>query len=218
MFGLTDKRSKIARLDPLSPAADSFRGLRNMLGSLVGTTEGKVFTVVSSASSEGKTTVAVHLAAACAQSGRKVLLIDGSLRQPALDRIFALANDKGLSSLLDDRADCLADMVQQAGMAQLSVLTAGPASVTSADALDTVRMAQLLAQAAADYDLVLIDTPALLSFADGAAIAKRSDGVLWVVHAGISRKVQALGTKKLLQQMNVPIIGCVLNRMAQAAR
>lgn len=218
MFGLTAKRSKIARLNPSSHAADAFRRLRNLLGSPIGSSKGHVLAVVSSVPAEGKTTVAVNLAVVCAQAGRNVLLIDGSLRQPALDRVFALSNHSGLSGLLQQQAASLADTVQPTGIAHLSVLTAGPSSIIAADALDSVQMETLLAQAAAEYDFVLIDSPALLSFADAAAIAKKSDGVLWVVHTGISRKTRALEAKRLLQQLNVPVVGCVLNRTARAAR
>jgi capsular exopolysaccharide synthesis family protein len=218
MFGLTAKRNITAELHPTSPAADAFRRLRNRMGNLIGGPEGKVIAIVSTSPSEGKTTVAVHLAVACAQTGRKVLLIDGNLRQPALDHIFGLSNLTGLSHLLDQQAEHLAETIQQAGKARLSVLTAGPASETTADALDSVRMENLLKLATAEYELVLIDTPALFSVADAAAIARKSNGVIWVVHAGISRKSAALETKKLLQQLNVPILGCVLNKSVRIMR
>ncbi|MBW5448382.1 polysaccharide biosynthesis tyrosine autokinase [Cohnella sp. CFH 77786] len=211
MSTLTAKRSLVTHLDPYSPISDTFRTLRNMVGSQTGGTDRKIVTVISAEPSEGKTTVAVNLAIAYAQAGKKVLLIDGNLRQPGLDQIFSVSNQTGLSNVLLHTAS-LGDCVKDAGIPLLSVLTSGPAPAYAGDLLDSTAMESLLAQARADYDLVVIDSPALLALADAATLAMKSDGVLWVLHSRISRKAKALETKTLLQRLDVKIIGCVLNQ------
>jgi len=209
MSTLTAKRSMITHLDPNSPASDAFRTLRNMMGAQDAAWQ--VLTVISAAPSEGRTTVAANLALAYAQAGKKVLLIDGCTKQPALDRVFSLSNQTGMTSVLRQTAT-LGEAVQPAGLPLLSVLTAGPTPSLSDDLLDTAAMEALLKQAREDYDLILIDSPAMLALADAATLARKSDGVLWVLHTGISRKARALETKKLLQRLNVRVIGCVLNK------
>ena len=205
------KRGLITLLDPDSQAADAFRTLRNMAGDRPGDAPWKVLTVVSGAPSEGKTTVAANLAVANAQAGKQVLLIDGCLKQPALDRLFALSNRKGLTAVLHQAA-ALDEAVQPSGVPRLSVLTAGHPPPMTEDLLDSVRMENLLDRAKEGYDLVLIDSPALLALADAATLARKSDAVLWVLRAGVSRKAGALEVRKLLQRLNVPIAGCVLNK------
>jgi len=209
MSTLTAKRSTVALLDPHSQASDAFRTLRNMLGAA--DAPWQALTVISAEPSEGKTTVAANLAIAYAQTGKKVLLIDGCVKQPALDRVFSLSNLTGLTTVLLHGAS-LSEAVQPAGLPMLSVLTAGPAPAYAEDVLDSAEMNQLLAQAKERYDLILIDSPALLALADAATLAKKSDGILWVLHTGIARKARALEAKKLLQRLNISIIGCVLNK------
>ena len=211
MSTLTAKRSLVTHLDPYSQVSDTFRSLRNMIETSAGGAPLKVIAVVSADPAEGKTTIAVNLAIACAQAGKRVLLIDGNLRHPALDQVFSVSNQAGLSSLLLHSAS-LADTVKDVGIPQLSLLTAGPAPVFGSDPLDSAAMDDLLRQAKAEYDVVILDSPALLALADALAIARKSDGVLWVLHSKISRKVKALEAKKLLQRLDVKIIGCVLNK------
>lgn len=211
MSTLTAKRGMITHLDPNSQASDAFRTLRNMMGAQDGAWQ--VLTVVSAAPSEGRTTVAANLALAYAQAGKKVLLVDGCTKQPALDRVFSLSNLRGLTSVLRQTATLGESVQPAAGLPMLSVLTAGPTPSSLADdLLDTAGMEALLKQAKEQFDLILIDSPAMLALADAATLARKSDGVLWVLHAGISRKARALEMKKLLQRLNVRIIGCVLNK------
>ncbi len=210
MSTLTAKRSMITHLDPNSQASDAFRTLRNMMGAQDDAWQ--VLTVISAAPSEGRTTVAANLALAYAQTGKKVLLIDGCTKQPALDRVFSLSNLRGLTNVLRQTAT-LGEAVQPAaGLPTLSVLTAGPTPSLTDDLLDTAAMESLLTQAKEQFDLILIDSPAMLALADAATLSRKSDGVLWVLHTGISRKAKALEMKKLLQRLNVRIIGCVLNK------
>lgn len=210
MSTLTAKRSIITNLDPNSRAADAFRTLRNIVDAQ---DEGwRVLTIVSAAPSEGRTTVAAHLAQAFAQAGKKVLLIDGCTKQPALDRVFSLSNLNGLTNVLRAAATLEEAAQPVVGFPLLSVLTAGSATSQTDDLLDTEAMAVLLKEAKERYDLVLIDSPAMLALADAATLARKSDGVLWVLHTGLSRKVGALEMKKLLQRLNVRIVGCVLNK------
>ncbi|WP_123041931.1 CpsD/CapB family tyrosine-protein kinase [Cohnella candidum] len=211
MSTLTAKRSLVTHLDPYSQVSDTFRSLRNMIATSAGEKDRKIIAVTSAEPSEGKTTVAVNLAIASAQTGKKVLLIDANLRQPGLHQTFSVSNHNGLSSVLLQSAG-LAESVKDVGIPLLTVLTSGPAPVLSGDPLDSSAMDALLKQARAEYDLVIIDSPALLALADASTVAMKSDGVLWVLHSGISRKAKALEAKKLLARLDAKVIGCVLNK------
>ncbi|MBB6671724.1 CpsD/CapB family tyrosine-protein kinase [Cohnella nanjingensis] len=206
---LTAKRSLITHLLPYSQVADQFRTLRNLVESAPGG-RAKVIAVTSAEPQAGKTTTAVNLAIACAQGGRAALLIDGSLRRPALQDIFSEPNHLGLSSVLQ-RAASLTEAIRDVGIPNLSVLTSGPPLAKYSDPLESERMTELLAQAKARFDIVIVDTPALLAATDATTLAAKSDGILWVVHGPSSKRASELEAKKLVERMSVKVIGCVLN-------
>jgi capsular exopolysaccharide synthesis family protein len=109
-----------------------------------------------------------------------VLVIDAALRQPALHEAFQLPNDVGLSDVLQDRLP-LQTAIQQYGSSDLFVLPSGPSSRNPAGLLGSRRMTALLEQVAGQFDLVLIDSPALLAVAEGSLLAAAADAVLLVV-------------------------------------
>jgi capsular exopolysaccharide synthesis family protein len=146
-----------------------------------------------------------------------VLLIDGNAYRPSLHQIFSVSNDTGLSNVLFHSSD-LEDTVKDVGIRNLSVLTSGPFLSVSSNPLDSDLLASLLARARDQYDIVIIDSPALLSLTDTSVLAVQSDGVLLVIHSEITRRDKAVKAKKLLEQLNVPLIGCVLNHAKSGAK
>jgi capsular exopolysaccharide synthesis family protein len=204
----TVKRSLITHLDPLCPASNTYRTLRNMIEHSPGSQERKVILVTSAEPLEGKTTTAVNLSIAYAHSNRKVLLIDGNPYRPSLHLVFSTSNDIGLSRI-QPHSFSLEEAVKDVGIRNLSVLTSGP--FLSYNPLDADLITALLQKARETYDIIIIDSPALLALTDTSILVVNSDGVLLVVHSGISRRDKALQAKKLLDRLHVPIVGCVLN-------
>lgn len=169
-----------ALLTPGAPGFEPFRVLRTKLRALG---ETRCLGVVSATAREGTSAVALGLATALAQEReRRVLLIEASLRAPALGRILGLAEERGLSEWLEEGGErpVPARRVEPLGF---SLLAAGAAAPQSAELLGGDAMGLLVAQARQSFDFVLLDCPPLDSVADSVVLQDMLDGFLLVVRA-----------------------------------
>lgn len=198
--------------DPPSFAAEQYRGLAvqveeniNPLG-----TWGYALTVTSAEEGAGKTLTALNLALTLTRGEeRRVLLLEGDLWRPQLHTYFRLdrTENPGLQQVLERRVP-LGEAVISLEDSSLDLLLAG-ASGVSGDLMSGRRMSEVLTEARAAYEIVVIDSPPLTLLASARSLAARSDGVVLVVRAGQSKKkdiekaLGALGPEKLL--------GAVLN-------
>src|SRR6185295_8896979 len=144
--------------DNTSPISEAARGIRTNLAFMSPDRPYRSFLITSASPSEGKTTVACWLATAMAQAGQRVLLVDCDLRRPRLHRIFDLVNDRGVTSVLVDRPAFKA-AVHETRVPGLSVLLSGPASPNPSESLQSKSFENLLADALASYDQVVLDSP-----------------------------------------------------------
>jgi capsular exopolysaccharide synthesis family protein len=171
-----------------SPRAESFRSLRTNLRLLHDVDAPQCLVVTSASPKDGRTSVAVNLAIAVAQSHRRVLLIDADLRHPAVASRLGLVADTGLSDVLADTAQ-VEDVVRSMSTenwrdsALLDVLPSGLRVPDPSDLLARPMMTDLLDEARKRYDLVIIDTPPLLPVTDAALLAAQSDQTVLVVNA-----------------------------------
>lgn len=168
--------------------------------------------ITSSAPSEGKSTTAVHLALAHAQQGRRTLLVDGDLRRPSIHRRFDIPSLVGLSNVLTNGTPWRSVLVHKDEVPTLDILPVGPPSRRASDLVGT-KLAEILEEACAEYDLVVLDSPPLLGFPEPLQMAAAVDGVLIVAVAGrTNRKAlrSAIGT---LNRLRTNIVGVVLNEV-----
>jgi succinoglycan biosynthesis transport protein ExoP len=175
----------------------------------------KVLVVTSGALHEGKSTVIGNLGLMAAQIGQRVVLLDGDLRNPRLHQIYRVPNEKGLSDLLlepDQLADgVLARSIQQTEVPGLSLIPSGPVTDRVATMLHSQRLAEIVAQLRSEFDLVLIDTPPVLPFADARIFGKVADAVILVVRAGRTTFELALAAKARFVEDGLPVFGTILN-------
>jgi polysaccharide biosynthesis transport protein len=175
----------------------------------------KVLVVTSGALHEGKSTVIGNLGLMAAQIGQRVVLVDGDLRNPRLHQIYRVPNEKGLSDLLleqDQLADgVLASSIQQTEVPGLSLIPSGPLTDSVATILHSQRLAEIVAQLRTEFDLVLIDTPPVLPFADARIFGKVADAVILVVRAGQTTFELALAAKARFVEDGLPVFGTILN-------
>lgn len=160
----------------------------------------------------GKTMTTANLAVSLAEGGRRVLLIDGDLRQPALPQLFGIAPALGLSNTLDEaeRADPR-DLIQGTPFSGVQILPSGAANDNAAKLLHSSRLSTVLEIVRSDFDFVLIDAPPLLGLADARIISKFTDGVILICRAGRTSVDDLQEARRLLVEDGTHIIGTILN-------
>jgi succinoglycan biosynthesis transport protein ExoP len=175
----------------------------------------RVLVVTSGALHEGKSTVIGNIGLMAANIGRRVVMIDGDLRNPRLHQIYRAPNEKGLSDLLLKRnplaEDDLADSIWQTEVPGLTLLPSGKLTDSVATMLHSERLAEIVTQLRAEFDLVLIDTPPVLPFADARIFGKLADAVILVVRAGQTTRDLALAAKARFIEDGLPVFGTILN-------
>ncbi|WP_176450130.1 polysaccharide biosynthesis tyrosine autokinase [Geodermatophilus saharensis] len=198
--------------DSFSPgrAAEDYRLLRTNLQFLQVDEPPKVIMITSPAPGEGKTTAAVNLGLALADSGRRVTVIEADLRRPKVTRYLGLVSGVGLTNVLAGTAD-VEDVVQQYGDSGLSVIGAGPLPPNPGELLASTQMAALLEKLRGDNDFVLIDTPPVLPVADSVGLAVLVDGVLVSVRYGRTLKEHARQVGVTLERVGATVLGLILN-------
>lgn len=164
--------------------------------------------VTSAARKDGKTVVAVNLAATLARTSGRVALIDGDMRQSGINRVLGLHLTVGLADYLEGRVE-LAAAFRIADPLGVYYLPSGLAPSNSVELLQSSRMDELMMQVAAAFDWVVFDSPPLNPFAEAQHLASVTDGVLLVVRSEATRK-EAL--KQSLTFVDAArVVGVVLN-------
>ena len=170
--------------------------------------------ITSATPREGKTTTSIHLAIAHSLQSRKTLLIDADLRRPGIHDRLSLPNLKGLSGVVSGEVEWRAAIQKSVAYPDLDVLTAGPASRRAADRLGTV-LEKLLTEAEKEYDLVVIDAPPLLGFAEPLQIAAVVDGVVVITMAAQTSRDAVASVLSNLKRIKTNVIGVVLNEVRE---
>ncbi len=170
--------------------------------------------ITSASPSEGKSTVAAHLAVAHAEQGHRTLLIDGDLRRPSLHKFFAITHDQGLSDVLVASLPWRDAVYTADTLPDLDVLPAGPPSRRAADLIGKM-LPHLLAEAALAYDLIILDAPPLLGFPEPLQMAANVDGVVVVTRAGQTSRKAVSSVLTTLTRLRAKVVGLVLNEVSK---
>jgi capsular exopolysaccharide synthesis family protein len=166
------------------------------------------FLITSAGPKEGKTMLSVNLAHVLAQYGHRVLLVDGNLRKPEVAKVLNLPEEEGLATALAQQVNPL-DFVVETGA--FSVLPAGSPPDNPVELLSSPAMSFALQQAQRKYDLVLVDGPPALGFAEVKALAKGVNGSILVVRSGATRLDAVKETNEQLEAAGIPVVAAVLN-------
>lgn len=202
----------ITDVSPKSSFSESYRTIRTAI--LLSSTElgSKAFIVSSPLPSEGKTTTIGNLAVAMAQAGKRVLLIDADLRKPRQHRIFKMRNLSGMTNYLTGSID-IKELIKTTNIHNLFVINAGPVPPNPAELLGSEKMAEFIQSVKKAFDIVLIDTPPVLSVTDPLVVGRNVDGVILVVWGGKTSREALKRAKERMDLTNVKTIGVILNRI-----
>lgn len=206
-------RKLVMITSPRSHVAEQFRTLRTNINFSSPDKDIQTIVVTSAAPSEGKSTTAANLAIVFAQEGKKVLLIDGDMRKPTVHYTFRTQNTPGLSSVLTRHCQLNA-AIKSTYVENLDLLTCGPIPPNPAELLASKSMDALLLKVKNIYDLVIFDSPPILSVADGQIIANKCEGTILVLKSGVTDKQKAVKAKETISLSNSKLIGVVLNNFA----
>jgi polysaccharide biosynthesis transport protein len=194
---------------------EGVRHLRGYLMLSVQSNEPRSVLVTSALPGEGKSTLALSLAMAHAEQGKRTLLIDADLRQPAIERLVRLDPDAGLAEVLAHRTHWSSAARSLPGRPNLSVLGSG-LPLPLALFLIGPQMPGILSQAIKEYDFIVLDSPPLLGCAETLELAAAAELAVLAVRSGETPLKSLATAVETLRRVNVNIAGIVLNESVTA--
>ncbi|MBW1997410.1 MAG: polysaccharide biosynthesis tyrosine autokinase [Deltaproteobacteria bacterium] len=214
---------------PKSMMAESFRALRTNVQFKFAEKRIKSVVVTSTSPQEGKTLVSTNLAITMAQAGVKTLLVGADMRKPVMGKVFGLENAPGLAEVIlgnhpwRDTVKSITDIIMgkmsldevmlTPGLDNLNIITSGNIPPNPAELMESRRFDIFLEEAKKEYDLIVFDSPPIVSTADASIVASKMDGVVLVYRVGAVSRVLLKRAKAQLEQIGCNLIGVVLNGM-----
>jgi capsular exopolysaccharide synthesis family protein len=212
---MTNQPDLITLTDPRGPAAEAYRTLRTNLTFAALDKPLQTLVVTTAAPDDEKAKVLANLAVTMAQSEQRTILVEADLRRPSLHKVFGVASEPGLTTMLVDESTLNAPPLQETGVANLWLLPSGPLPPNPSDLLGSQRMEQAIATLKSRADIVIFDAPPIVSVTDGVVLGTKVDGVLLITSAGRTRREHTERAKELLERVHIRIVGSVLNNAPQ---
>jgi succinoglycan biosynthesis transport protein ExoP len=206
------KPGQLMALDNRSMAAEAYRALRTSVLLSAAGSPPKTILVTSSQAGEGKTTTCVNTALSLAQLGCSVLIIDCDLRRPTTHKVLGVSHALGLSTYLS-RDVPIDGLIHRLPTKGVSLLPCGPIPPNPAELISSEKMRSMLAALETRYDHILLDSPPLINVTDPVILSRIVDGVILVVHAGMSTRYLVRRARQELASVGAKIFGVVLNNV-----
>lgn len=200
----------LANLRPDDPGVESLRSLRTTLQFAMLDAPNNRVLITGPTPNTGKSFTSANFAAVLGAGGKRVLLIDADMRRGHIHKSFGLERGHGLSEMITG-SQALAQVVHKNVSAQVDLITTGTLPPNPAELLMSPSTVQLLHTLSAQYDIVLIDTPPLLSVSDTLVIAPQVGTVFLVARAEVSTLGELQETAKRLGQSGVAVRGVIFN-------
>ncbi len=201
----------LARIASMDIAVEGLRNFRTALQFCLSRSENKVVLITGPTEGMGKSFVSVNLASIMAASGKRVLLIDGDLRDGQLHRYFHSERAGGLSDILAGAAP--ADVLRASVLENLDFISTGTLPSNPAELLMRPALAALLAELAPQYDVVLIDAAPLLAVADSLIIGEHAGAIFLATRSGVTRPGEIAEALKRLERAGLAAKGVLFNDM-----
>ncbi len=192
------------------PVLESIDAIRTLLLHDAATQGTRVVMVTSAVEGEGKTTLAAHLASSLARAGRKTLLVDADLRQPAVHQLFELPMQPGFSEVLLGEVE-VADSVQATTLDGLSVLTAGQWDREVILSLARDGVEGIFERLREEFDFIIVDSHPVLPATDSLLVGQQSDAVILSVMRQVSQMPRVYVAAQRLTALKIRVLGAVVN-------
>lgn len=206
--------------DATSRAAEDLRRLRASVEKMADGRASFLLAITSSIRSEGRSTLAANLAAALAEAGRRVLLLEADFRNP-LSELAVGGGDPvashGLASVIGD-PHLLDQVLRRVDEGGFDLIAAGRTEASPTELLSSAAMGRLLAGLRRRYEFVILDTPAVLDFVDVTALGGHLDGVLLLADGPRVRREQIRNTQHLVDLAGLTTLGVVMNQIPEGRR
>jgi capsular exopolysaccharide synthesis family protein len=192
----------------------SLLNLKNSIDSEMKSKESRVILFTSAVEGEGKTTLVASLARVLASAeSQRILLVDCSVRNPALHRLFGVQNAKGIIDYLAGRAK-LTDIIQSVDRGVLDLVAAGVSDGVeiTQPLFNSERLGIFIKEVSAAYDYVLIDSSAILAAPETPILGSHVDGIVMVIFMGKTKREVIKRAMVMVEKLDGTFIGTVLNR------
>ena len=229
IFGKRDKANRRHLLPPTDDqktlhknleftAVEQYKLLRTNLSFLLPENKGcKVIGVSSSVRGEGKSTTAVNLSYVLAESGNRVILLDGDLRIPSVAKKMKIKSTPGLTDLLKgDDVDL--EQFRTKHLDTWYIMPSGVLPPNPSELLGSKRMEATLQALSKHYDYIVVDLPPINIVSDALAISQYIDGIIVVIREDYTEKKELENCIRQLRLSNVKVLGCVMNETKEGKR
>ena len=197
---------------PASPFTDAIRIVENTASAFMSQESGSSMVVTSALPLEGKTLISVVMGTVVASEKKKVLIIDGDMRNPRIHKVFqSRADDVGLSDLLTGKTLKLKEAIRQSHVPGLYYMPAGFIPDNPVALLKTKRIGDILDACKKVFDAVILDAPPILGLVDARILAGNADGIILVTRAGHTPIEVLREAKDAVYQGQGRLLGIVLN-------
>jgi tyrosine-protein kinase Etk/Wzc len=205
----------LSRVASMDIAVEGLRNLRSALQFCMKQSSNNIVLITGPTEGIGKSFLSVNLAALMAASGKRVLLIDGDLRDGQLHRYFHSERANGLADLLNGAP--IERVLRPSVLENLDFIATGSLPVNPAELLLRTELATMLSQLAPQYDLVLIDAAPLLAVADSLVLGTHAGAILLAARAGRTLPGEIAEALKRLARAGLAAKGMVFNDLAEDA-
>jgi tyrosine-protein kinase Etk/Wzc len=204
------KRTLLAVADPADLAVEAFRSLRTSLHFARLEAKNNILMISGASPFAGKTFVSANLAAVIAQSGQRVLLIDGDMRRGTLHQHLGIRAGEGLSDVLVGTREV--DAVMQKNIVpNVDFITRGRVPPNPSELLMHQNFTQFIEGVVPKYDLIIIDTPPILAVTDAAVIGHHAGTSLLVARFGLNKARELALAQQRFEQNGVELKGAIFN-------
>lgn len=192
-------------------AKEAYKVLRTNLLFMLNEKE-NVVGITSSVSGEGKSLTSINLAISFAEAGKKVLLIEGDMRKPVLEKYFNISQRQGLSNILAGHCTVSEAIFKVVKFNNLHCITAGSIPPNPSELLSSKQMEQLVKKVSEAFDVVVIDLPPVTAVTDASIVSKYTKGLILVVKDSYVEKDELSETIRQLKIAGANILGFIYNQ------